>query len=177
MEVKAATQSLHWTIVRRTLHNIPKQIGVTPTFEEFVHNLEPWEVDLLRHTELFADPYTACLELQHETGFLAGSDGSEKFGTDGAFGWMISTTGGERVACGKGPSRGHVMDSYRAECSGMLSILRFIIRLAEFTAAATTWEGTIGTDSQSMLDTIFGRDRIFTWEKLVSLLIFYVNLE
>ena len=177
MEVKAATQSLRWRIVHRTLHNIPKAIGAIASFEEFIHNLEPWEVDLLRHTELFADPYTACLELQHETGFIAGSDGSEKFGADGVFGWMISTTGGERVACGKGPSRGHVMDSYRAECSGMLSILRFIIRLAEFTAAATTWEGTIGTDSQSMLDTIFGRDRIFTWEKLVSLLIFYVNLE
>ena len=58
-----------------------------------------------------------------------------------------------------GPSRGHVMDSYRAECSGMLSILRFLIRLAEFTAMDGTWRGTIGTDSQSMLDTIFGRGK------------------
>jgi hypothetical protein len=49
------------------------------------------------------------------------------------------------------------MDSYRAECSGMLSILRFLTRLAEFTAMDGTWTGIIGTHSQSMLDTIFGR--------------------
>jgi hypothetical protein len=50
------------------------------------------------------------------------------------------------------------MDSYRAECSGMLSILRFIIRIAEYTATASVWEGTMGTNNQSLLDTIFGRD-------------------
>jgi hypothetical protein len=63
------------------------------------------------------------------------------------------------VATGMGPSRGQVMDSYRAECSGMLSILRFLIRVAEYTQMVDDWEGTIGTDSQSMLDTVFGRDK------------------
>ncbi|KAI2500799.1 hypothetical protein MHU86_13656 [Fragilaria crotonensis] len=86
------------------------------------------------------------------------SDGSEKFGTDGAFGWTLSNTNGKERQ-GMGPSRGSVMDSYRAECSGMLSILRFLIRLAEFTAMDGPWTGTIATDSQSMLDTLFGRDK------------------
>ncbi|KAI2500736.1 hypothetical protein MHU86_13715 [Fragilaria crotonensis] len=58
-----------------------------------------------------------------------------------------------------GPSRGSIMDSYRAECSGMLSILRLLVRLAKFTAMDGTWTGTIVTDSQSMLDTVFGRDK------------------
>ena len=71
-----------------------------------------------------------------------------------AFGWAISTPGGERAAVGRGPSRGMSMDSYRAECSGYLSILRFFIRLAEYTGRYEPWRGTIGTDSQSMLDTI-----------------------
>ncbi|KAI2498549.1 hypothetical protein MHU86_15945 [Fragilaria crotonensis] len=134
----------------------PRPLPVA-TFDDYVQQLDAWEVDLLRHTDLFVDPYTACLELHQ--GFEAGSDGSEKYGTDGSFGWMISTSQGERVATGMGPSRGYVMDSYRAECSGMLSILRFLLRLSEYTNMIEPWDGTIGTDSQSMLDTIFGRDR------------------
>ena len=47
------------------------------------------------------------------------------------------------------------MDSYRAECSGLLSILRFLIRLAEFSYVFDDWSGVIGTDSQSMLDRLF----------------------
>jgi hypothetical protein len=128
------------------------------TFEEYLSTLEAWEYDLLRHSTLFADAFTICDVLQ--TAFLAGSDGSEKFGTDGAFGWMISSESGERAAAGMGPSRGWRMDSYRAECSGMLSILRFLLRLGEFTFRAESWKGTIGTDSQSMLEKLFGRTKV-----------------
>ena len=96
------------------------------TFSEYILRLDPWEVDLLRHTELFQEPHTSCVALQN--GFRAGSDGSEKFGTNGAFGWVIRDLEGHRVASGMGPSRGLVMNSYRAECSGMLAILRFLIR-------------------------------------------------
>ncbi|KAI2495321.1 hypothetical protein MHU86_19220 [Fragilaria crotonensis] len=120
------------------------------TFDEYVSTLEPWETDLLQHHELFIDPYSACLELQPR--FFAGSDGSEKYGTHGAFGWTISTIQGERVASGMGPSRGSRMDSYRAECSGVLSILRFLIQIATFTAMHEPWQGVIGTDSKSLLD-------------------------
>ncbi|KAI2495798.1 hypothetical protein MHU86_18726 [Fragilaria crotonensis] len=93
------------------------------TFGEYILSLDPWEVDLLRHTELIHEPHTSCVALQN--GFRAGSDGSEKFGTNGTFGWVIRNLEGHRVASGMGPSRGLVMYSYRAECSGMLAILRF----------------------------------------------------
>jgi hypothetical protein len=126
------------------------------TFGEYILSLDPWEVDLLRHTELIHEPHTSCVALQN--GFRAGSDGSEKFGTNGAFGWVIRNLEGHRVASGMGPSRGLVMNSYRAECSGMLAILRFLIRIAAYTDLFCTWSGTVGTDSQSMLDTLFGRD-------------------
>jgi hypothetical protein len=40
----------------------------------------------------------------------------------------------------------------------MLSFLRFLIRMAEFTLqAASDWHGTVGTDSQSLLDRLFGK--------------------
>lgn len=60
-----------------------------------------------------------------------------------------------------GPSRGWRMDSYRAECSGMLSILRFLIRvLGEYVFRVGNWCGTIGTDSQSMLEKLFGNKKV-----------------
>jgi hypothetical protein len=147
-----------WSLTHRMM---PLRVSTTQTvhrtFSEYILSLDPWEVDLLRYTEVFQDPHTGCVALQR--GFRAGSDGSEKLGTNGAFGWTIRNLEGDRVASGMGPSRGLVMNSYRAECSGMLAILRFLIRIAAYTDQFCAWEGTIGTDSQSMLDTLFGRDK------------------
>jgi hypothetical protein len=157
VELSEAGSAHQWRVIYQTQRYKIHQPPMVATFDDYVQQLEAWEVNLLRHTELFVDPYTVCLELQQ--GFEAGSDGSAKFGTDGSFGWIVSTSQGERAATGMGPSRGQVMDSYRAECSGMLSILRFLIRIAEYTSMVDEWQGTIGTDSQSMLDTIFGRDK------------------
>lgn len=77
-------------------------------------------------------------------------------GTDGAYGWMICNSEGERTASGMGPSRGLRMDSYRAECSGMLSCLRFLVRLGKYTQRTEVWNCIIGTDSKSMLEKLFG---------------------
>ena len=124
VEIRETGRDHQWRNVYRSQQQNPRPQLAVATFKDYVQQLKPWEIDLLRHTELLVDPYTACfLELQQ--GFEAGSDGSEKFGTDGSFGWEISTSQGERAATGMGPSRGQVMDSYRAECSGLLSILRF----------------------------------------------------
>ena len=157
VEIRETGREHQWRITYRSQRQNPRPPPAAATFEDYVQQLHPWEIDLLRHTELLVDPYTVCLELQQ--GFEAGSDGSEKFGTDGSFGWIISTSQGERAATGMGPSRGQVMDSYRAECSGMLSILRFLIRLSEYTNMVAEWQGIIGTDSQSMLDTILGQNK------------------
>lgn len=122
-----------WKLLKRsTIAPISPLPSVSP-FPEFLDSLPPWEVDLLRHTSLFVDPRMTCFAL-FEPQFFAGCDGSAKFGTQGAFGWSLSTCLEERVTTGMGPSRDAVMDSYRAERSGLLSILRFLIRLAEFTA-------------------------------------------
>lgn len=45
------------------------------------------------------------------------------------------------------------MDSeYQAECTGMLSILCFLIRIAQFANMDDPWRGLVGTDNQSMID-------------------------
>ena len=142
-----------WKLLKRTVMVTPSPRPLASTFPEFIDSLPPWEVDLLRHSTLFVDPRMTCFSLEPQ--FFAGCDGSAKYGTQGAYGWSLCTCREERAATGMGPSRGAVMDSYRAECSGLLSILRFLIRLAEFTARFEPWAGVIGTDSQSMLDRLF----------------------
>ncbi len=129
--------------------------NATNTFAEYVQTLDAWEVDILRHTQVYADPMLISLELTFH--FVAGSDGSEKYGTNGAFGWMVSNLEGKRHASGMGPARGCRVDSYRAESCGMLSVLRFLIRLADYTQRdAQKWCGVVVTDSQSLLDRLFG---------------------
>ena len=111
--------------------------------------LEAWEINLLRHTTLFVDPYNLCDALS--SGLKGGSDGSVQFYTEGAFGWMLSTNQGESVTTGMGPVQGTRPQSYCAEACGMLSFLWFLIRVAEFTAMLDPWNGQIVTDSQSVL--------------------------
>lgn len=116
----------------------------------------PWEVDLLQHVHLSLDPAYVCFDLQMY--FYAGTNGSVWHETDGVFGWMMSNTEGERAASGMGPARGAAMDSYRAECTGMLSLLRFLLRLAQFMNMDERWRGLIGTDSQSVIDALYDDD-------------------
>ncbi|KAI2506412.1 hypothetical protein MHU86_8038 [Fragilaria crotonensis] len=149
------TSEACWEVIYRceAIYNAPRVDW--STFHSFIESLEPWETDLLRCTRLYVDPRLAVMELQDN--FQAGSDGSSKYGKQGAFGWSVRTMVGETSADGSGPSRGATVDSHRAECSGMLAFLRFLIRIAEYTDMFEPWVGRIGTDSQSMLDRLFGK--------------------
>ena len=57
-----------------------------------------------------------------------------------------------------GPAPGTKPTSYRAEAYGMLSIMRFLIRIEEFTEMSYQWQGVLGTDSQNLLDTLSDKD-------------------
>ena len=109
---------------------------------------------------MHVDPNALCVALSH--GFRAASDGSVRLQSQGSFGWVLSTDQGIQVATGMGPARGPRPSSYRAEGYGLLSILRFLIRIAEFTGRThAPWIGTLVTDSQSVLKTLAGRDEKF----------------
>ena len=134
----------------------PPHINTHPTFTHYVRTLNAWEAELLQHSETTQDSYSFCVEAQ--PCFRAGSDGSVRYKTQGSFGWTIRNERNERVAEGMGPARGTQVSSYRAEACGMLSILLFLIRIAEYTEMYFPWKGVIGTDSQSLLDTLHGND-------------------
>ena len=142
-----------WTVRSVTAVAEPAGVPVYESFHSYIQNLPTWEADLLSHVQLAVDPAYLCFDLQHY--FYAGSDGSVKFETNGSFGWIVANTEGDRVASAMGPARCANMDSYRAECTGMLSFLRFLIRIAQFTNMDDPWNGLVGTDSQSMIDRLF----------------------
>jgi exonuclease III len=131
--------------------------SATATFDLFINTLSPWEIDLLQQVTLVVDPFSLCLELT--PGFRAVSDGSVKNRTHGSFGWVISSLEGQRLAYGMGPARGRAPHSYRAEASGLLSILRFLHRIKEYTGMHEPWVGVIATDSQGVLDTLQTGDK------------------
>ena len=101
------------------------------------------------------DPYATWHALVQ--GIRAVSDGSVQHDNHGAFGWTLSSDRGERLAFGKGPVRGLNLTPFRAEEVGLLSLLRFLIRIAEYTMMHEPWQGIVATDSKSLLDTVFGK--------------------
>ena len=124
----------------------------TATFDLLVSSLDPWETELLNLVTFNVDPFSLCLELT--PGFRAVSDGSVKLQQHASFGWVLSTLDGVRLATGMGPARGRLPKSYRAEAYGLLSFLRFLIRVKELTSMQAPWSGILATDNQGVLDTL-----------------------
>ena len=142
-----------WTVKMVTSLVEPDARPVYETFHGYTQTLLPWEADILQNVKLELEPAYICLDLQLY--FYAGTDGSVKHGIHGSFGSSLSNPEGDRVATAMGPVRGAQLDSYRAECTGMLSLLRFLMRIAQYTSMEGPWRGLIGTDSQSLLDKVY----------------------
>ena len=139
-----------------SFHHLPPT-GQPDTFDAYVQTMKAWERELLQLVDLRMEPYEFCVELQPY--FKAGCDGSVRpISQHSAFGWSIRAERGTTAAQGMGPAPGSKPTSNRAEAYGMLSIMRFFIRIAEYTDMHRSWRGTIGTDSQSLLDTLSGKD-------------------
>ena len=127
------------------------------TFADYVATLDEWERELLMWVDLRLDAFEFCVELQPQ--FQAGCDGSVRpTHQHSSFGWSIRSASRVTAAQGMGPAPGSKPTSYRAEAYGMLSIMRFLIRIAAFTDMHFQWKGIICTDSQSLLDTLNGKD-------------------
>ena len=125
---------------------------VAATFVQHVASLSQWEAELLQHVHLVDTPYHVLQSLT--PGFRLVSDGSDWDNIHGSFGWTISDPDGNRLATGMGPAHGSRTNSYRSESYGMLSGLCFLRRLLEFTGQSHAWHGILGTDSQSLIDTV-----------------------
>jgi hypothetical protein len=95
-------------------------------------------------------PNATCEALSHS--LQAASVGSVWFLTQGSFrSWTLSTDQGIQAALGMGPARGPARPPsyHRAEGYGLLSILRFLIRLSEYTGMTDPWEAGNFSHGQS----------------------------
>ena len=148
-----------WTIRGTSLYYTQPRPSPVTTFDQFIRaHCEPWETQLLENIELFLDPFSVSIAL--ERGIRGVSDGSVWIKRLGAFGWALSSDTGVRLAEGMGPAPGASSNSFRSEAYGMLAMLCFLQRLAEYTMYHETWQaGIIATDSLSLVETIQGVHR------------------
>ena len=146
-----------WQVLTRGKFATNPKPHFPATFEQYIDGLDPWEIELLTHQDLPTDPFSVSDALSH--GVRGVSDGSVWTKSLGAFGWTMSTDTGQRAAEGMGPAPGANPNSYRSEAYGMLAMLCFLKRLAEFTYQHEPWQGIIATDSLSLVDTLQGKTR------------------
>ena len=141
--IESTSTPLIWRVLSSTLVNPSTRTFIPPDYDDDVRSLAAWEIDLLQYAELYTDPFAICVALEQD--FRAVSDGSVWFKSQGSFGWMLSTTLGERAASGMGPVRGAQQHPYRSEATGLLSLLLFMYHLAKFTGKHDPWNGIIAT--------------------------------
>jgi len=105
--------------------NEPPRIAAqqVPSFQ----HLQDWERNLLQHVTWHADPEFVQQQLTNGN-MVACSDGSASRNT-GTYGYILSTTQGQRLVRGKGPSPGAFPNSFRSEAYGILAAMRMITRL------------------------------------------------
>jgi hypothetical protein len=118
----------------------------------FLQSLEPWEAALFHTIELRYSPHEIVRYLAEET-FLGVSDGAEKYKC-AAFGWMTSRSNGHRLVRCTGPVYGADPSSFRAEGYGFLSMLRFLLRLAEYCDTPQLYECTLASDNLDLITRI-----------------------
>jgi hypothetical protein len=119
----------HWVSFSETTHDARAQPTEVPsTVLELLPTMDPWEMHLLAHLEV-DDPTDDTLwnALTTKSCILA-TDGSAPKGK-GSFAWIISDAVGSILAKCHGPTFGAKISSYRSEAYGILSILRYLVRL------------------------------------------------
>lgn len=131
-------------------------IHVPSSFQQFIHSLAPWEEALLENASfLFSDVFsvvhhiTSCLSFPTASLLLA-TNGSVTRG-HGSFGLVLSLSDGTRLLSNNGPALGYRLNSYRAECYGLLSGLSLLLRMFEYTSTTIPDAIQIHTDSESMI--------------------------
>lgn len=139
-----------------TLYREPK--GPAPgTFIEFLAALPFWEASLFHSLQLEKDPFSMIEDLV-KFPFACTSDGSVRFKAEGSFGWALSLANNTNLAHCSGPVFGSKPTSYRAEGYGLLSMIRFIIRLSEYCSNLKPLnKSRMASDNSSLVDTVTSR--------------------
>ena len=130
---KDATPANAWDDTTLTLrpgyNSIPTtQVPSQPeTFDEYLQTLPTWEKQLLSQVTVLTNRDLAIALLEP---LVAASDGSAPFAA--SFGWIISSTNGDRLLKANGPAPGCRPTSFRAEAYGGLSLWRYLYHFFKY---------------------------------------------
>ena len=149
--------------MQRTQPEVPKTPSVAAqTFEEYVHQLTPWEQSLMTHITWHQLPYE-MMEYLHKTRpqgarLLLVSDGSSLERVTMSFGVVIGTSTGTILLEAMGPSSGEP-SSHRAECTGCLAAIVILTHLTQYTSMPLPDNIEVQTysDNQGMIQSLTER--------------------
>ena len=128
VEVKEANNT--WYVKNRCHLKLENEPEDPRSFEEFLSRQEKWESKLFDSVEMPMGADAVAEFLANNEGLIV-SDGCVK-DKQSCFGWLLVDHNREVLVRCSGPVYGYKISSYRAEAYGVLSSLRFLIRLKEY---------------------------------------------
>ena len=121
------------------------------TFETYIQRLDQWEYQQLHHSTTNTDAFHLSETFQTNPKIIAASDGSVS-SSIGAYRWTCSQPHGQHLATNHGPVFGRFPSSFLDEAYGLLSYLRFLYRVRQYTQAPLPKQNIIYTDSASLIE-------------------------
>jgi hypothetical protein len=106
------------------------QVTQATTILDTIKKMELWEAQILENLEFLVSEEDVWDALCTEQCIIATTDGSA-VGPKGSFGWIISDNEGNRLVGCASPVQAETITSYWSEGCGILSALRFLIRMCE----------------------------------------------
>jgi ribonuclease HI len=125
------------------------------------YDVDQWEFELLQRTMQLTDTLTIREQIRNGN-IVSCSDGSVRDNT-GSFGFIISSTQGQRLLKGRGPTPGAYSNSFRSEAYGVLAAMRWLQRAISEEIPPADMIVTHYLDNQSVIKCL---DRIdwFSWK-------------
>ena len=139
--------------ITRSSATLPLPTPAVPlptTFDTYLQPLDQWEYHLLHDSTINTDVFCLSETFQTNPQIIAASDGSISSSV-GAYGWTCSLPHGQHLATNHGPVFRHLPSSFHAEAYGLLSYLRFLYQVSQYTQSPLPKQNIIYTDYASLI--------------------------
>ena len=120
------------------------------TFDAYLQCLDKWDYYLLRDSAINTDTFCLLETFQNNPKIIAASDGPVSSSVR-AYGWICSLPNGQHLATNLGPVFSHLPSSLCAEVYGLLSRLRFLYHISQYTHSPLPKQTSLYTDSASLI--------------------------
>ena len=119
-------------------------------FNAYIQCLDQWEYYLLCNSIINTDVFHLSETIQNNPQIIAASDRSVSSSVR-SYGWICSLPHDQQLATNHGPVFNSLPSSFCAEAYGLLSYLKFLYRISQFTHSPLPKETILYTDSASLI--------------------------